>query len=124
MERRTGYGYEIELESKLEVVTDRFEKVKKMGAKRVLEEKNRPLTNTELVSELGLIKPQIMKIIKSQDAEGRWITKNDRYRKEILRTKWNGEYINKDRVKSSVFIRNVNTLCYYLELQNKIENQK
>ena len=122
LDRRTGYAYEIELESQLKVVIAKFEKVQKMGAKKFLEEKNRPLTNTELVSELEIIKPKIMKIIESQDAEGRWITKNDRYRKEILRTKWNGEYIIKDRVKSSTFNNNVNMLCYYLELQNKIEN--
>ena len=89
-----------------------------------MEDKNRPLTKPELQSKLESMKPQVVKIMESQDSEGRWITKNDRYRKEILRTKWNGEYIIKDRVKSSVFIRNVNMLCYYLELQNKIENQK
>jgi len=124
LDRRTGYAYEIELEDNLEAVSAKFKKVQEIGAKRFLEEKDLPLTNTELVNELELIKPQIMEIIKSQDAEGRWITKNDPYRKEILRTKWNGEYIIKDRVKSSTFNVNVNMLCYYLELQNKIENQK
>jgi len=124
LDRRTGYAYEIELEDNLEAVSAKFKKVQEIGAKRFLEEKDLPLTNTELVNELELIKPQTMEIIKSQDAEGRWITKNDPYRKEILRTKWNGEYIIKDRVKSSTFNVNVNMLCYYLELQNKIENQK
>ncbi|MCK5456071.1 MAG: hypothetical protein KAI45_03025, partial [Melioribacteraceae bacterium] len=124
LERRTGYGYETDLESKLEAVITKFEKVQRIGAKRFLEEKNRPLTNAELMSELESIKPQIMEIMKSQDAKGRWVTKNDRYRKEILHTKWNGEYIIKDRVKSSEFNSNVNMLCYYLELYNKIHYQK
>ena len=122
LDRRTGYGYETELKSKLETIITKFEKVQKMGAKEILKEEHRPLTKKELQSKLDSLKPQIMKIIKSQDAKGRWITKDDRYRKEMLHTKWNGEYIINDRVKSSVFNSNVNMLCYYLELYNKIQN--
>lgn len=124
LDRRTGYGYEIDVENRINDVTAKFEKVQRMGAKKYLEVKNRPLTNAELHNKLEELKPQILKILESQDEEGRWVSENDRYRKEIPRIKWNGEYIIKDRVSSKVFNENVNKLCNYLELINKIENQK
>jgi len=124
LDRQMGYKYELDLASIIKDVTAKFNKVQKMEVEKYLEEKNRSLTTAELQSKLDLLKPEITKIIEAQDAEGRWVKKNDRYRKDIPRTKWNGEYIFKDRVKSSTFNINVNMLCYFLELQNKIVNQK
>lgn len=120
IERRTGYGYESNLSPVLEKTRNRFNNILQS-----IEEKipltTPPLTQSEIKERLDTLKPMVKKIIQDQDDLGRWITKNDRYRKIVPGVRWNGEYEKKDRISSAVFNRNVNVLCEYLELTKKLD---
>ena len=120
IERRTGYGYETDLSAALERVRTRFNTI---ILKRSKIEPDYPVKESreDILNRIRNLKPVVEKIIKTQDETGRWITKNDRYRNIVPGVRWNGEYITKDRIKSSVFNQNINTLCEFLELNQKLE---
>lgn len=121
IERRTGYGYEQDLSKHLEETMRRFDEVSVLGKKKFLKKKNQPLSRNEKIEKLKSLEPVVRKIISAQDELGRWITKNDRFRKVIPGKSWNGEYIVKDRISSGTFNKNVNTVCDYIELQKSLK---
>lgn len=102
LERRTGYGYEVDLSDKLADVTHRFEDV--------LNRRELPKLNLEQLEKL------VKEILDTQDAQGRWITKNDTFRAHEDVRSWDGEYRTEDRISSATFNRNVEILCRYLRL--------
>jgi hypothetical protein len=114
LERRTGYGYEQDLSAMLNKTKSRFEQVKKLGPQNFLS-KERELSRDQLLKKLKRLKSMVKEIIDSQDKQGRWIVKNDRYRKRMSSSRWNGEYEVKDRISSSLFNRNINILCDFVE---------
>ncbi len=108
IERRTGYGYESDLAEQIQQVKNRFEAIhQKNDAEKP--ELNRKQKAEKLIAE-------VKAILAAQDALGRWVSMNDRFKKLTPGVRWNGEYEVKDRISSAVFNRNINTLCAYLEL--------
>ncbi len=121
IERRTGYGYESDLSNALSAVKKRCQiTINAVQNKIPLPEPMQ--TKDGIQARLLEIEPQIKEIIKSQDAQGRWVSKNDKYKNYIPGVRWSGEYITKDRINSTVFNMNINLLCEYLELQEKLKN--
>lgn len=116
IERRTGYGYEVNLYERLLATKERFEVVQDKGASAYLEVLNAPLSDQEREKQFQERAPGVQKIISSLDEQGRWITTNDRFKKYTPDYRWNGEYEIKDRISSAVFINNVNELCDFIEL--------
>jgi hypothetical protein len=112
LERRTGYGYETDLKKGLEAVELRY--LQTIG-KAVI-----PQTDKE--KELQTMALQIQEIINEQDEKGRWIVKNDKFRKGTPGYSWNGEYRTEDRISSALFNRNVDALCAFLETLQQAEN--
>lgn len=108
LERRSGYGYEVDLSKKLDAANKRFDAVRALGRETYLD-RQRSQTNT------SNLEATVRAIIDQLDTRGRWVTKDDRFKKRIPGQLWDGEYEVTDRISSSVFIRNVNTLCDYLE---------
>ncbi len=106
LERRTGYGYEVNLQDALEAVELRFHHVS-----------NPDITLPEVGMEGKLIElaADVREIIKNQDKMGRWIVHRDQFRKEVQGKTWNGEYRIEDRISSSLFNHNVGVLCDFLE---------
>ncbi|MFY0650868.1 MAG: hypothetical protein JXQ96_02485 [Cyclobacteriaceae bacterium] len=104
LERRTGYGYETDLIKALEAVEERYNQVLSQGT-----------SNTVAESDIQLMADEAMKIIEAQDKKGRWITHNDKFRKEISVQKWNGEYRIDNRISSATFNANIGILCDFLE---------
>jgi len=99
IERRTGYGYESNLLERLQQAKERFRHIRdKSGAYG-------PLSNQK--QKLRKIIPKVKEIIATQDKSGRWVTKNDRFRKYTPGVRWNGEYDVRDRISSAVFIHNI-----------------
>lgn len=113
LERRTGYGYETNLKAALNATELRY--LRTIGEKEDAPEPNPNDVIMELVD-------QVEKIVKSQDKEGRWIVKNDKFRKGTPGYEWNGEYRYEDRISSALFNSNVAVLCEFLKLYNEIEN--
>jgi len=72
------------------------------------------------IDRITELEPKVKAIIEAQDKKGRWITVNDRFKKQIKGRQWNGEWVEKDRISSRVFIDNMNTLCEFLELLKEI----
>ncbi|PHN06259.1 pectate lyase [Flavilitoribacter nigricans] len=103
LERRTGYGYEVDLTGALKAVETRFLEISK----------DRKYQQAGISDEQ--LQEMVAKIISAQDDQGRWIVHNDRFREEIAVTEWNGEYRTADRISSRLFNYNVNILCEYLE---------
>ena len=111
LERRTGYGYETDISNSLEDVELRFQLVSNNASScQKINKENR-------LSELA---DQVQDIIKSQDRQGRWIVRQDKFRKEISVQKWNGEYRIEDRISSALFNRYVAVLSEFLELYNEL----
>jgi hypothetical protein len=71
----------------------------------------------EMLKELA---PKVQEILKNQDEQGRWIVKNDKFRKGTPGYQWNGEYRYEDRISSALFNQNVAVLCEFLELYKKL----
>lgn len=123
LERRTGYSYEVDLSGALASAQERFARVLTYSASRragsaaigaadtlprLLEREGPPTPLPELAE-------RVREIIDAQDAQGRWISRNDRFRNVDPGEPWNGKYRTLDRISSRVFCRNVLLLCEYLE---------
>ena len=115
LERRTGYGYETDIENFLKEVELRYLQISGQ-----VEAPPQPGHEDALLKLL----PTVNEVINSQDELGRWIVFQDKFRKEIGITKWNGEYRVEDRISCALFNRNVNMLCHYLELYNSYTMKK
>jgi len=111
LERRTGYGYETDIKAALLACELRYLRA---GGKK--EEVPKPNTEDLLKS----LAKQVQEIINSQDDQGRWIVKNDKFRKDDPGYRWNGEYRIEDRISSALFNANVEVLCEFLELQKSL----
>ena len=123
IERRTGYGYETHLLDRLNDTKKRFNAVKQLGASGYLKKQAQSLTKDERLAHLAALQPQVEQTIQSMDAQGRWVTKNDRYKKHRPGKTWNGEFEIKDRVSSAVFNQNVRLLCDYIETARSLFDQ-
>lgn len=79
-ERRTGYGYQSDLQARLEASTARYEKAIGLTAEALIKEGLQ--TKEEVAKRLEEISPQVIQIINEQENTGAWITKNDTFKKE------------------------------------------
>lgn len=121
-ERRLGYAYETNLEYPLELVSKRYKKALELGQEGLWNNEHPTRTKKQIKERLEGISADIEKIIASQEFSGAWITKNDRFKKTMPRgERWNGQYLEMDRISSWVFNRNVALLCEYIELSKKFE---
>ena len=121
-ERRTGYGYETDISSMLQRGTKRYEIAIAHGAEG-LKKHDQPEMTVELaIKRLEELEEEVTQIINSQESNGAWITKNERFKKRFPGSAiWNGEYEVMDRVSSAVFNRNVSVLSEYIELSNLVK---
>lgn len=106
LERRTGYGYEVNLKNALDAVELRFQQVSDLPS--AAQEIERKPTIKELAAD-------VRDITKNQDKLGRWIVHQDQFRKEVRGRRWNGEYRIEDRISSALFNENIGVLCAFLE---------
>lgn len=121
-ERRTGYAYETDLTSQLEEGSRRYEKALELGAHGLRAYENPVRSQEDLVRYLEALSETVEEIISSQEPSGAWITRGDRFKKAMPRgVRWNGEYLEMDRISSSVFNRNIAVLGEYLELSNRLD---
>ncbi|MBK8503763.1 MAG: hypothetical protein IPL46_17055 [Saprospiraceae bacterium] len=113
LERRTGYSYENDLEERLNIAELRFKNLirEKQSADAPQQFKK---SHQESASE-ELIK-SVTQVIESQDEQGRWIVKQDKFRKDMEVQQWNGEYRYEHRISSALFNQNVEILCNFLEI--------
>ena len=116
LERRTGYGYEVDLFKHLQTTKTRYKEVLELGASAYLKKQTTPLSRKERETQLAALVPQVREILAAQDKQGRWLTKNDHFKKHTPGQRWNGEYETMDRISSRVFISNVNLLCKFIRL--------
>lgn len=117
-ERRVGYGYETDLTEKLEHSKKRFSSLW-IGGKDLDESKN-----YESAEWFNSLETKVKAVIEAQDDKGRWITRDDKFKKRIPGQSWNGEWEVKDRISSRVFIDNIEILAEYLDLfRRKIKQQ-
>lgn len=124
-ERRTGYGYETDLESKLLSTEKRYEKALRLGRKGLQKEENPDYTKEEILKRLNAMQDDVQKIMDEQEANGAWITKNDRFKTEMPKdVRWNGQYTVMDRISSAVFNQNLDALCTYLEWCKRLDECK
>lgn len=106
LERRTGYGYETDINEALNAVELRFKLVS--GDAVDAPEPD----NESTIKELAV---NVREVIKKQDKLGRWIAHQDKFRKEVQGKSWNGEYRVEDRISSALFNRNVEVLSSFIE---------
>lgn len=122
-ERRSGYKYESDMHDFLEGTRTRFNAIMLELSQKQTELPPK-VSQKEILTKIECLKPIVERILNTQDHKGRWITKDDRVRKIVPGDRclrWNGEYITKDRIKSSVFNQNINTLCDFLELNQRLK---
>lgn len=105
LERRTGYGYEVDLKAALDEAELRFQQIMD------------PANNTPAIDyqkDMEDLAAKVREIIKEQDNLGRWIVYQDKFRKEVHGRRWDGEYRTEDRISSALFNHNVGLLCEFL----------
>lgn len=121
IERRTGYGYEQDHTERLAAVKQRFEEVSKQSQGESPKGRHHTQERAKALQRLSELESELKLITESQDEMGRWIVKNDRYRKIVPGKSWTGEYETKDRISSALFNRNVEILCEFLELLQSLQ---
>ncbi|WP_339924582.1 pectate lyase [uncultured Cyclobacterium sp.] len=121
-ERRTGYGYQSNLQSLLKKSTLRYEKALKVGNEELWKAENLLVSKEEISMRLNEITSKVKKIIKEQEKSGAWVTKNDKFKKTMPRgERWNGQYLTMDRISSAVFNENIATLSEYISLGKQLD---
>ena len=115
-ERRLGYGYQMDLQGKLESVKQRYRRIVELGREAYLDQSEKKPSTKNLENNISQLSFKVSAIIDSQESSGAWITKNDRFKKREPGQLWQGEYEVLDRISSRVFIDNVDTLCDYVRL--------
>ncbi|NND34726.1 MAG: hypothetical protein HKN76_19220 [Saprospiraceae bacterium] len=110
LERRTGYGYEIDIANNLMSTKSRFDRV----FHSALTTSEDDQVGSHAVDYLQL-EEHVKEIIASLDQHGRWIASNDKFRAETPGERWNGQYRTEDRISSALFNKNIATLCQFLE---------
>ena len=122
-ERRTGYGYQSDLQLLLEKSTIRYEKALKLGNKDLWKAEHHLRTKEQLSMRLEEITGDVRKILEDQEKSGAWITKEDRFKKKMPSgERWNGQYLMMDRISSSIFNENIATLSEYIALSKQLDN--
>jgi len=116
IERRTGYGYEVDLVNRLAAAKRRFAEIQDLGVDDTLAKHNQPLSAQDRNKKARNLTPQIEILLDQLNEQGCWLSRGDRYKKMVPGKRWNGEYEEQDRISSAVFNRNVRVLCEYLEL--------
>jgi len=111
LERSTGYGYEVDIQTALDAVELCFLQVSDQ-ADAVPEP-----DQEKAINELAV---DVREIISNQDNMGRWIDYNDQFRKEVQGKRWNGEYRIEDRISSALFNHNLGVLCEFLEVYKQL----
>lgn len=90
-ERRTGYGYQSDLQLLLEKSTIRYEKALKLGNKDLWKAEHHLRTKEQPSMRLEVISVDVRKILEDQEKSGAWITKEDRFKKKMPSgERWNG----------------------------------
>ena len=112
LERRSGYGYEVNLKGRLESARDRFAALSRLGGTALAEVEGKRLYSPSERASLG---EESEAILGQLDENSLWITRGDRFKKRVPGELWQGEYEVTDRISSRVFIDNVTTLCDYLD---------
>jgi len=112
LERRTGYGYETDLSQSLQNTERRYLRITGVIAAEP----------EDAASVLNALVPEVTEILKNQDEQGRWIVRQDKFRKSMPAARWNGEYRVEDRISSALFNKNVQTLCEFLEIYKEMKN--
>jgi hypothetical protein len=121
-ERRTGYGYEQDLEVPLEAAGKRYEKALKLGHEGLWKDEHPVLSKEEAAERLKALSNYVKMILEEQESSGAWITRDDRFKKRMPRgVRWNGQYLVMDRISSAVFNQNVAILCEYIELSHRLD---
>ena len=111
-ERRTGYGYQVDLEDRFAEAKRRFEAVKQMTTEQF--PASNPLPGKITMGNEMEWKEKVKMIITAQDDQGRWITKQDKFKVSPPGQRWQGEYRTADRISSAVFNQNIKILTDYL----------
>ena len=117
-ERRTGYGYETDLSEKLDRVRQRFARLWNYG--KDLD----PKLNVAPAIRLAELEKKVTAIVEAQDKEGRWISKDDKYKKRMAGEPWQGDWEVQDRISSKTFVDNINTLADYIDLAEELQTWK
>ncbi|MDO6435796.1 pectate lyase [Cyclobacterium sp. 1_MG-2023] len=120
-ERRTGYGYQTDLQARLEASTARYDKAMTLGYKDLLKGQEGLQTKEVVAKRLEEISSKVIQIIDEQEKSGAWITKNDTFKKRMPSgVRWNGQYLTMDRISSEVFNNHISLLTTYIELSNQL----
>ncbi len=120
-ERRLGYGYQVDLQGKLNSVKQRYQRIMELGRETYKARTGRKPSAEELERNISRLSAKVSAIIDSQESNGAWITKNDRFQKRAPGQLWQGEHQVLDRISSRVFIDNVDTLSEYIRLLDSRE---
>jgi hypothetical protein len=116
IERRTGYGYEVDLSHRLAAAKRRFAEIQDLGVDGYLEKNNQALSTQDRENRAKHLVPRVETLLGELDDQGCWLSRRDRYKKIVPGKLWNGEYEEQDRISSAVFNRNARVLCEYLEM--------
>ena len=115
-ERRLGYGYQVDLRRKLDSIKQRYQQIIELGRDAYIARSDSSPSADALENRISQLSIEVGAIIDSQESNGAWITKNDRFKKRTPGQLWQGDYEVTDRISSRVFIDNVDTLCEYARL--------
>ncbi len=116
IERSSGYGYQTDLQKPLAAVQERFRLASQLSRRELAQAENELLSAEAARARVAALTKPVETIIASQQANGAWVTHNDRFKKDMPRNiRWNGQYEQADRISSAVFNRNVKILSEYLE---------
>ena len=115
-ERRLGYGYQVDLRRKLDSIKQRYQQIIELGRDAYIARSDSSPSADALENRISQVSIEVGAIIASQESNGAWITKNDRFKKRTPGQLWQGDYEVTDRISSRIFIDNIDILCEYARL--------
>ncbi len=115
-ERRLGYGYQVDLRRKLYSIKQRHQQIIELGRDAYIARSDASPSVNTLENRISQLSTKVSAIFESQDSNGAWITKNDRFKKRTPGQLWQGDYEVTDRISSRIFIDNIDILCEYVRL--------
>jgi len=115
-ERRLGYGYQVDLRRKLDSIKQRYQQIIELGRDAYIVRSDSSPSADALENRISQVSIEVGAIIASQESNGAWITKNDRFKKRTPGQLWQGDYEVTDRISIRIFIDNIDILCEYARL--------
>lgn len=119
VERRLTYGYQQDLSEVFDSTVSKYESLKTLGSGGYKELLEKYYSSENYLHKL---EQDVIQIINEQDEQGRWVSKNDRFKNKLPGKMWKGDFLNADRISSEKFNSYINKLSEFISAYRNLKD--